>query len=120
MQSSSALLHYIIVDNSTIGIYTFCEEAPEFHVIAAESLLGVAIPKGTSFPVGKAEVDFVVQDEAYIVPVEVKSGSVGRARSLLEYRKKYSPEKLVMTSLDTAKRNVLPLYAFWNLKAWLH
>ena len=33
----------------------FCEEAPEYHVIAAGSLLGVAIPKGTSFPVGKVE-----------------------------------------------------------------
>jgi len=33
----------------------FCEEAPEYHVIAAGSLLGVAVPKGTSFPVGKVE-----------------------------------------------------------------
>lgn len=34
----------------------FCEEAPEYHVIAAGSLLGVALHEGTSFPVGK--VDF--------------------------------------------------------------
>ncbi|MCL2168567.1 MAG: AAA family ATPase [Defluviitaleaceae bacterium] len=33
----------------------FCEDAPEYHVVAAGSLLGVAIPKGTSFPVGKVE-----------------------------------------------------------------
>ncbi len=31
----------------------FCEEAPEYAVIAAGSLLGVAMHKGTSFPVGK-------------------------------------------------------------------
>ena len=33
----------------------FCEDAPEYPVIAAGSLLGVAIHKGISFPVGKIE-----------------------------------------------------------------
>lgn len=33
----------------------FCENAPEYPVIAAGSLLGVAIHKGTSFPVGKVD-----------------------------------------------------------------
>ncbi|MCI8896041.1 MAG: ATP-binding protein [Lachnospiraceae bacterium] len=33
----------------------FCENAPEYPVIAAGSLLGVAIHKGVSFPVGKAD-----------------------------------------------------------------
>ena len=35
----------------------FCESAPQYHVIAAGSLLGVAMHHGDSFPVGK--VDFV-------------------------------------------------------------
>lgn len=35
----------------------FCENAPEYAVVAAGSLLGVARHKGTSFPVGK--VDFM-------------------------------------------------------------
>ncbi len=34
----------------------FCEEASEFHVIAAGSLLGVAIHTGISYPVGKVEL----------------------------------------------------------------
>lgn len=33
----------------------FCENAPEYAIIAAGSLLGVAIHKGTSFPVGKVD-----------------------------------------------------------------
>lgn len=33
----------------------FCESAPEYHIIAAGSLLGVALHAGTSFPVGKIE-----------------------------------------------------------------
>jgi predicted AAA+ superfamily ATPase len=31
----------------------FCEETPEYHIIAAGSLLGIAINKKVSFPVGK-------------------------------------------------------------------
>lgn len=33
----------------------FCENASEFHIVAAGSLLGVALHPGTSFPVGKVE-----------------------------------------------------------------
>lgn len=33
----------------------FYENAPEYHIIAAGSLLGVALHEGTSFPVGKVE-----------------------------------------------------------------
>ncbi len=33
----------------------FCEDAPEYPIVAAGSLLGVAIHKGISFPVGKIE-----------------------------------------------------------------
>ena len=33
----------------------FCEEAPEYAIVAAGSLLGVALHRGTSFPVGKVE-----------------------------------------------------------------
>lgn len=34
----------------------FCEQAPQYHIMAAGSLLGIALHEGTSFPVGK--VDF--------------------------------------------------------------
>lgn len=33
----------------------FCEEAPQYHIIAAGSLLGVSLSQGDSFPVGKVE-----------------------------------------------------------------
>ncbi len=33
----------------------FCENAPQYHIIAAGSLLGVALHSHTSFPVGKVE-----------------------------------------------------------------
>ena len=34
----------------------FCEEAPQYHVVAAGSLLGVAIHEGVSYPVGKVDL----------------------------------------------------------------
>ena len=33
----------------------FCENAPEYHVACAGSLLGIALSKSVSFPVGKVE-----------------------------------------------------------------
>lgn len=33
----------------------FCEDAPQYHIICAGSLLGIALHEGTSFPVGKVE-----------------------------------------------------------------
>lgn len=35
----------------------FCEDAPQYHIVCAGSLLGIALHEGTSFPVGK--VDFL-------------------------------------------------------------
>jgi len=34
----------------------FCENAPEYHVVVAGSLLGIALHPGTSFPVGKVNM----------------------------------------------------------------
>lgn len=34
----------------------FCEEAGEYHIVAAGSLLGVAIHEGVSYPVGKVDL----------------------------------------------------------------
>ena len=34
----------------------FCENAPEYHVVVAGSLLGITLHQGTSFPVGKVDM----------------------------------------------------------------
>ncbi len=49
-----------------------------------------------------AEVDFVVQSGKYILPIEVKSERNVKARSLAEYRKKYSPKYAIKTSMLSA------------------
>jgi predicted AAA+ superfamily ATPase len=68
---------------------------------------------------GRAEVDFVVQDGADIVPIEVKAGTASHARSLKQYCEKFAPNISVLTSMDCGKDNILPLHAFWKLKEWI-
>jgi predicted AAA+ superfamily ATPase len=43
-------------NRALVSLKYFCEDAPEYHLIAAGSLLGVAIHKGDSFPVGKVNI----------------------------------------------------------------
>lgn len=45
------------VPKALTSLKYFCENARQFHILAAGSLLGVALHEGTSFPVGK--VDFI-------------------------------------------------------------
>ena len=76
---------------------------------------------------GIAEVDYIIQEGADVVPVEVKSAKKTRSRSLAEYRKKYSPRVAVRTSLNAIARHSdeygevleIPLYLIWRLKAYL-
>lgn len=42
-------------NRALVSLKYFCENAPEYHVISAGSLLGVAIHGGNSFPVGKVD-----------------------------------------------------------------
>lgn len=45
------------VPKALASLKYFCENAPQYHIICAGSLLGIALHQGTSFPVGK--VDFL-------------------------------------------------------------
>ena len=71
----------------------------------------------------QAEVDFLTQTGEQIIPVEVKASTNLRSRSLAEYRKKYSPEIAIRTSLANLKREEgllnLPLYLLFALKQML-
>ncbi len=45
------------VPRALASLKYFCENAPQYHIVCAGSLLGIALHQGTSFPVGK--VDFM-------------------------------------------------------------
>ena len=38
------------------GLKFFCEDAPEYHIAVAGSLLGISLHQGNSFPVGKVDM----------------------------------------------------------------
>ncbi|MDD7513122.1 MAG: ATP-binding protein [Clostridiales bacterium] len=43
------------VPRALASLKYFCENAPQYHIVCAGSLLGIALHQGTSFPVGKVE-----------------------------------------------------------------
>lgn len=45
------------VPRALASLKYFCEDTPQYHIMCAGSLLGIALHQGTSFPVGK--VDFL-------------------------------------------------------------
>ena len=113
----------------------FAEEAPEYHIVAAGSLLGVALHSGTSFPVGK--VDFLkleplsfeefcwasgFEDKMDFIRQDVSRGA-GFADELSDEFRKYliiggMPEAVLewldtkdMNRVDTVLQNILTSYS---------
>ncbi len=70
-----------------------------------------------------AEVDFVLQQGAEIIPIEVKSEKSAKSRSLAEYRKKYNPMYAVRTSMVPELTNAtllnIPLFMISSLPRWI-
>ena len=69
-----------------------------------------------------AEVDFILQYDMEVIPIEVKSERNDKAKSLAEYRKKYSPgisAKLSMNNVAGGEIRHIPLYLLWQMKKYL-
>jgi len=66
----------------------------------------------------KAEVDFIVQNEADIIPIEVKAERASHAHSITEYCKKYTPRLSFVTSMEH-KPGTIPLYMLWKFKGYV-
>ncbi len=62
----------------------------------------------------EGEIDFLIQKESKIVPIEVKAEENLRAKSLREYTKKFQPEYAVRTSMSNYREQEwmtnIPLY----------
>jgi hypothetical protein len=61
------------------------------------------------------EVDFILQDQEQIIPIEVKASSNTRSRSLMEYIRKYNPDYAIRLSTKNFgyqdKIRSIPLYS---------
>ncbi len=54
---------------------------------------------------GSAEVDFLIEDDHEIYPLEVKAGTSQKKKSLLVYNQKYAPSKLYRASTMNLKHD---------------
>lgn len=68
---------------------------------------------------GKAELDFVVRHESHLFPLEIKSGTTDKKKSLRVYRDKYHPPVLIRSSPMNLKKDGeilnIPLYLMGEL-----
>ena len=68
---------------------------------------------------GTAELDFLVQNDDRIIPIEVKAEENLQAKSLKIFTEKYKNENAVRTSMSDYRKEEwltnLPLYAVGNL-----
>ena len=66
-----------------------------------------------------AEVDFILQIESDIIPIEVKAEENLKAKSLKQYVEKFSPEYAIRTSMSDYRKEEwltnLPLYALRSI-----
>lgn len=96
------------------------EESEHFRGIFAENYLAIALKmRGYELNYwesnGTAEVDFVIQKEDQVIPVECKAGNHVKAKSMMVFRDKYH----IPYSIRVSTRNfgmvdgikAVPLYA---------
>ncbi len=69
---------------------------------------------------GRAEVEFVVQWDSYIIPIEVKAADNISGKSLAVYNKKYDPELRVRFSMLNLQYNGGLLSAPAPLSSWFN
>ncbi len=109
----------------------FCEDAPEYHIMVAGSLLGVALHEGISYPVGKIttlnlypmnfrEFLHATGDTGLADALTTKDYKTSiRSQSLKAFHDKFHPELSIRLSLLNYKEQDwmvnLPLYAVCNM-----
>ena len=68
---------------------------------------------------GQAEIDFLIQKEGSVIPIEVKAEKNLKAKSLKAYYEKYQPNQAIRTSMYGYRKDEwlvnLPLYAICTI-----
>lgn len=88
------------VPRALASLKYFCENAPQYHIVCACSLLGIALHEGTSFPVGK--VDFLKLYPLSLQEFLMATGK-GRFAELLETGDFAMITDFKQTYIDTLK-----------------
>jgi hypothetical protein len=119
LRKMSALPAEVLYDDSPL--YTHFKGAMGENAVLQSLLPQLDCPPRYWTSEATAEVDFVCQLGADVVPVEVKSGSSVRAKSLSVYDKRFAPHRMLCFSMNNIKRDSrlinLPIFlADWTVK----
>lgn len=82
----------------------------------AQQLIASGHTSLVSWQNDRSEIEFLIQQQGRLVPIEVKSGNITRAKSLHKYIEKYQPEKSFILSANNLTMDVknklyhIPLY----------
>lgn len=119
-------------DKGLSALKYFCEQAPEYYIIAAGSLLGALTEQFVAQQLkinhdlyywvasnGTAEVDFLIQSQNNIISIEVKAEENLKAKSLKVFVDKYASNTAIRTSMSRFRAQEwltnVPLYAIYVL-----
>ena len=109
----SELSPSVILDGNSL--FTNFKGALTEQYVLQELLVSGFNPAYWTNDAGNAEVEFVVQGETAVYPVEAKAGINTQAKSLKVYRKLFSPPFVIRTSLadarDGKEMKDIPLFA---------
>lgn len=80
----------------------------------AQQLIASGYKRLYNWQENRSKIEFLIQHRSHVIPIEVKSGTIVRAKSLQKYIDKYSPEKSIILSAKQPSQNKtvlhLPLY----------
>lgn len=135
-ESAQRTVHHLEGDRSYGWIWTILEKSDQFirskgaltENYVCSQLIAMGLPAWYWQSDANAEVDYLIESEGSIVPVEVKSADNTKAKSLRLFCKRYHVPQAVKTSLknigwhemDQTKVWSVPLYMLFDLRRILH
>lgn len=93
-------------ERALLSLKTFCEEAPQYHIVAAGSLLGVAVHREHySYPVGKV-------DELSLFPLDFEEylWALGKERLAVEIRNHFIADEALPDALHEEALEIYKKY----------
>ncbi len=113
LRKLAGLAPSVVLNNQNV-FGEFKGRLAENYVLQQFRAMGITPVCYWTNPSGRAEVDFLIQNEDMVIPVEVKSGLNLAAQSMRVYRDKYSPVLALRTSMQNLRLDDrllnLPLY----------
>jgi len=81
----------------------------------ASEIINIGIDQLYSWNERNSEIEFLIEKEGNIIPVEVKSGLRTKSKSLQQYILKYNPERAIVLSekqfsIHEKGKSFVPLY----------